>query len=386
MLSEKELEAAIAAITERLRGVNLLFIRKVAAQIAKIGELGPSSAHRLLTMMDLGADVLEINTALREATGLNTQTLFALYRKALDAVYTDRRFAAIMRSTRTPVAAETARQRLNAYAQRVAVQSAQTMQNLSNTTAVSAAYQQAVDRAVLAVSSGLTDYRSAAREIIRDMGYNGLQVVYASGYHRRLDTAVRQNIIDATNQIAQEGSLMMGDALGYDAVEISAHPNSAPDHEPVQGRVFLRSEFDKMQAGQDFVDVDGKRYSGFARPIGEWNCGHIAMAFSTEYSIRRYTPEQLEEWRKANAAGCEFGGRHYTRYEADQKMRALETSVRRLKDAANAARVNDDMDERRELQEKINRISARYGKLAEAAGLPTRRDRMRVEGFQMVKV
>ena len=67
-------------------------------------------------------------------------------------------------------------------------------------------------------------------------------------------------------------------------------------------------------------------------------------------------------------------------------MRALETSVRRLKDAANAARVNDDMDERRELQEKINRISARYGKLAEAAGLPTRRDRMRVEGFQMVKV
>ena len=41
-------------------------------------------------------------------------------------------------------------------------------------------------------------------------------------------------------------------------MEISAHPHSAPDHEPVQGRMFTLEEFNKMQAGEDFVDVSGK--------------------------------------------------------------------------------------------------------------------------------
>lgn len=386
MLSERELEKAIATITDRLDEVNAFFIKKVAAQIRQIGELGPTNINSIVTMIDMGADVLEINTRLQEATGLNMQALFQIYQAALDDVYTDRRFAAMLQADPDGETAQRAKERLTQYVQTVAVQSAQGMQNLSNTTAVSDAYKQAVDRAVLAVSSGLTDYRAATRQVVRELGYNGLQVYYASGYHRRLDTAVRQNIVDATNQIAQHGSDLMGEILGFDAVEITAHPNSAPDHEPVQGQVFLRSEFDKMQAGQDFEDVDGHRYSGFSRPIGEWNCGHLAMAFSTKHSIRRYSPEQLKEWREKNAQGCEIDGKQLTIYQADQLMRQIETEVRRWKDAANAARIVGDMAERQHCQQRINALAVRYKKVADAAGLPTRKERMSVEGFKMVKV
>ena len=386
MLSERELEKAIATITDRLDEVNAFFIKKVAAQIRQIGELGPTNINSIVTMIDMGADVLEINTRLQEATGLNMQALFQIYQAALDDVYTDRRFAVMLQANPNGETAQRAKERLTQYVQTVAVQSAQAMQNLSNTTAVSDAYKQAVDRAVLAVSSGLTDYRAATRQVVRELGYNGLQVYYASGYHRRLDTAVRQNIVDATNQIAQHGSDLMGEILGFDAVEITAHPNSAPDHEPVQGQVFLRSEFDKMQAGQDFEDVDGHRYSGFSRPIGEWNCGHLAMAFSTKHSIRRYSPEQLKEWREKNAQGCEIDGKQLTTYQADQLMRQIETEVRRWKDAANAARIVGDMAERQHCQQRINALAARYKKVADAAGLPTRKERMSVEGFKMVKV
>ena len=182
-------------------------------------------------------------------------------------------------------------------------------------------------------------------------------------------------------------TLAMGDALGFDAVEISAHAHSAPDHEPVQGRVFLRSEFEKMQAGSDFYDVDGNHYDGFRRPIGEWNCMHIAMAFSTQHSKRRYSDEQLKQWETENAAGCDINGKHYTIYKARQLMRQLETQVRQEKDAANAARINgNDMDARRSHQKNINALTRRYYAVAQAAGLRPRGDRLSVEGFKMVKV
>lgn len=385
-MTDRELEKAIALITDRLDEVNALYIRKVASQIKQIGELGPTNVNRIVTMIDMGVDVGEINTKLQEATGLNIQALNMIYQRALEDVYTDPRFARVLQADTGGQTAQRARDRLTQYARTVAQQSAQTMLNLSNTTAVSTPYKEAIDKAVLAVSSGLTDYQSATRQVIRELGYNGLQVHYASGYHRRLDTAVRQNIIDATNQIAQQGSILMGEVLGYDAYEISAHMNSAPDHEPVQGRVFLKAEFEKMQAGEDFVDTEGHHYSGFSRPIGEWNCRHIAMSFSTQYSKRKWSDAQLRAWAAQNAQGCTLDGRHYSLYQADQRMRQIETEVRRWKDAANAARIAGNKAEQVNCQRHINALAAKYAKVAQESGLPTRKERMSVEGFKMVKV
>ena len=383
MLTEKELEAAIKQITGRIDEVNRLFIKKIAAQLLKIGELNASSINRIIVMVDMGKDVREITRELSQATAMNIRDIYMIYQAALSDSYTDPRFQeALQAQPLTPQQSE----RLTMFAQNVAKQTAKTMMNLSNTTSVMPTYKDAIDRAIIATSAGLTGYKQAAREIIRDVGYNGLQVHYASGYHRRLDTAIRQNIIDGVNQINQHASLAMGDALGFDAVEISAHAHSAPDHEPVQGRVFLRSEYEKMQAGFDFYDVDGKFYEGFRRPIGEWNCMHIAMGFSTKHSKRRYSDEQLKQWEEENAAGCDINGKHHTIYQARQLMRELETKVRREKDAANAARINgNDMEARRSHQKNINALTSQYYAAAKASGIRPRGDRLSVEGFKMVK-
>ena len=383
-MTQQELEAAIKRITGRLDEVNRLTIKKIAAQILKIGELNATSINRIIVMTELGADIQEINRELSQATAMNVRDLYGIYQIALNDTYTDPRFKTALQSTPlTP----TQNARITMLAQNVSIQTAQAMINLSNTTAVSTIYQDAVDKAIVATSTGLMSYQEAVRGIIHDLGYNGLQVYYESGYHRRLDTAVRQNIIDGINQINQNASLAMGEELGFDAVELSAHAHSAPDHEPVQGRVFLKKEFEKMQNGEDFYDVEGNRYVGFSRPIGEWNCQHIAMGFSTQHSIRRYTNEQLKQWKIDNAKGCEIGGKHFTTYEAQQLMRQLETKVRREKDAANAARIaGNDMELRRSCQRKINNLSAQYYAVAKAAGLTPRGARLSVEGFKMVKV
>ena len=383
MLNQQELEKAIDALLDRFEEVNRFFVAKIAAQIKKIGELNQSSINRLTLMSEMNFDMFEINKKLADAVSMSTADLFRIYDKALNDVYTDRNFAKVIKQTPLSAAQNG---RLNQYAQSVSMQTANTIQNLSNTTATSRVYREAVDKAVLAVSSGLTDYKSATREIVRDLGYNGMQVHYESGYHRRLDTAVRQNVIDGANQIAQNGSILMGEMLGFDAYEISAHARSAPDHEPVQGRVFLKADFENMQAGRLFRDVDGTMYQPFRRPIGEWNCMHIAMSFSTQHSVRRYTDQQLAQWKMANNEGCEINGKHYTIYQATQLMRQIETEVRRQKDAANAARQAGDDVLRQQCQKKINALAAKYSQVVQASGLTSRKDRMTVEGFRAVKV
>lgn len=383
MLDEKKLAQAIDYIMARFDEVNSFFIAKVAEQIKKIGELNASSIHRISIMTEMGANIADITQRLQLAAGMCVKDVMQLYQTALDDTYTDPRFRAALQH-RALTAAD--RARLTQYTQAVSAQTAQQIVNLSNTTAITVGYKTAVDKAVLAVSSGLTDYRSAMRQSIRDLGHNGMQVQYESGYHRRLDTAVRQNIIDGTNQIAQHCSLMMGEILDFDAMEISAHARSAPDHEPVQGRVFLKAEFENMQAGLPFRDVDGRTYEAFRRPIGGWNCMHIAMSFSTQYSVRRYTDQQLAQWAADNARGCEINDKHYTTYAASQLMRKIETEIRREKDAAVAAQKAGDNVLRRECQERINALSKTYSSVAAASGVAPRRQRTMVEGFRAVKI
>lgn len=376
-------EERLEILMGRFQEVNEVFIKKVAAQIGRIGELIPSSMHMIEIMASMNEDMAEINQRLADATQKATADLYGLYNKALNDEYESPRFRRALEETPLP---QEDRERIENYSRYVARQTAGAMQNLSNTTITSEQYRQAVDKAIVATNTGGADYKSMVRDVVREVGYGGMQVQYPSGYHRRLDTAVRQNVIDGAKQITQQASKMVGEALDYDAIELSAHMASAPDHEPVQGRVFLLAEFDKMQNGEDFEDVDGNQYEGFRRPIGEWNCMHLVRSFDTEYSVRRYTDKQLAQWAENNEKGCEINGRHYTLYDARQRMRQIETAIRHEKDAAIAAEAAGDKVLQEECQRRINALMERYDITAKASGFKPRYDRMHVDGFQGIKV
>ena len=173
MLTEKELEAAIKRITGRLDEVNRLYVQKIAAQLLKIGELNASSIHRIIVLVDMGKDVREITRELAQATAMNIRDIYQIYQAALNDCYTDPRFSEALNSQ--PLSPEQ-NARLTQFVQNVATQTAQDMFNLSNTTSIMPGYKDAIDKAIVATSAGLTGYKQAAREIIRDIGYNGLQV------------------------------------------------------------------------------------------------------------------------------------------------------------------------------------------------------------------
>lgn len=379
MLTDEQITEALAIIDSRYQKVTELYLRKVGETINKIGKLNQSSINLLIQLRRMGVDMRTINRELRKVTKLSQKDIKALYRKAAQEANTDARFSYITKGVQPDSI------RWERLVESIWEQTAGTMENLSKTTVVAENYRTAVDEAVQAVSMGVGDYNSTIRRTLKNIGTAGMQVEYESGARKRMDSAVRMNILDGVRQVQQKAQELIGEEIGADGVDITAHPMSAPDHEPVQGRRFDIHNFRLMQEGKAFVDVDGKRYKAFSRPVTQWHCRHLVYYILIGVSRRMYTDKQLEQWKEENHSGVTIDGEHYTRYEVTQLMRKIELQIRRQKDTAILAKASGDDELRRECQAKITRLTMKYKAVAEAAGLKPRLEKTYVDGFKPVK-
>lgn len=250
---------------------------------------------------------------------------------------------------------------------------AQAFKNLSQTTIETQRYRKAVDEAISAVQSGVTDYNSAIRRAMKTAAQDGLRVKYPnSGMTRRLDSAIRQNVLDGVRAINNDVLRQLGNEYGADGIEISAHALCATDHLPYQGLQFSNRDFEELQ-------------NSLGRPFGAWNCKHTMFPIILGVSAPAHDADELRMYRENSAAEIEIDGRTMSRYEWSQEQRRIETAVRAQKDIAIAAKASGDDVARREAQSKINALQDHYEKVSRAAGLDMQRDRMRVAGFRQVK-
>lgn len=388
MLTDKQIADALNLIDGRYHDVITKYLRKVGKTINEIGHLNASSVNLLVQLRRMGVDVKTIERELQKATLLTKQDIYKLYSKAAQESRGDARIEYLTKGK------EPDSVRWESLVEDIWRQTAGAMDNLANSSVITEGYRNAIDNAVQAVTMGTTDYNSAVRDAIKSIGRAGIQVEYDSTYiasdgqlkhhKRRLDSAVRQNVLDGIRQVQQKAQELIGEEIGADGVDISAHPNSAPDHEPVQGRRFDLENFQKMQNAESFVDVDGKHYAGFERPITQWRCRHVVFYILLGVTRRMYTDEQLKNWKEDNQKGCVIDGKEYTNYQATQLMRSIETEIRRQKDTAVLAKESGDDILRRECQGKITQLTKKYNEIAESAGFRKQMQRTRVEGFKPV--
>lgn len=388
MLTDKQIADALDLIDDRYHGVIIKYLHKVGKTINQIGHLNQSSINLLIQLRRMGVDTATIERELEKVTRLTKQDIRKLYRKAAQESNTDARIEYLTKGV------EPDSIRWEALVEDIWKQTAGAMDNLANSSVITENYREAIDDAVQAVTMGAGDYNSVIRDTVKRIGRAGIQVEYETTYlaadgqlkhhRRRLDSAVRQNVLDGIRQIQQKSQELIGEEIGADGVDITAHPNSAPDHEPVQGRRFDMANFHRMQSGLDFEDVDGRHYAGFERPITQWRCRHLIFYILLGVTKRMYTDEQLKSWETANQKGCVIDGKEYTGYEATQLMRSIETEIRRQKDTAVLAKASGDNVLRRECQNNINKLTKKYDKIAEAAGLRKQMGKTYVEGFKAV--
>lgn len=158
------------------------------------------------------------------------------------------------------------------------------------------------------------------------------------------------------------------DDLGCDGWEISAHGGSAPDHEPIQGKQYSDAAFTRLN-------------NSLVRRIGTLNCGHSAMPIILGVNEPQYTAEELEEFRRQNEAGIDFEGKHYTLYEATQRQRSLERSIRKTKRRILIDEATGDAEKLQWDQIRLVRTREEYHRFSKAAGLPEQFERMEKAGF-----
>lgn len=197
------------------------------------------------------------------------------------------------------------------------------------------AYIEIVDKAVDEISMGYETFENATAKQLKILAKNGLQSIeYESGRHRRLDSALRMNISDYLTQLTIEQQRIMGEQFGSDGVEISAHQHPAEDHELLQGRQYSNKEYDKLNNGEKTKAEDGTiiEEDENRRPIGLYNCKHIAYSIVLGVDNPRYTKEELKEIIEKNEKGFNYLDKHYTLYEGTQLQRRMETEIRKTND------------------------------------------------------
>lgn len=372
MLSERQLEALLKLYQDRMQAVTDEYLRLMGEHLKDMGSLSPTDIHRLKELRRVGTNVKRMKREIAKAANISVKDLEKTFRAVAES---DEQFAAQWFAETYAAPAKGAAQASKPIERILKAQlrvTAQAFKNLSQTTILSESYRSAVDVAVQTVQAGAVDYRSAIRAAMKKAAVDGLRVKYPSGVSRRLDTAVRQNVLDGVRALNNDILRQLGKEYGADGVEISAHYLCAEDHLPYQGRQFSQKEFDALQARLD-------------RPFGMWNCKHIIFPIIFGVSEPVYSDRELAEINRNSSKRIDIGGRSLSRYEWTQEQRKIETAVRAQKDIANLAKASGDDVARRDAQAKINALMDRYDRITEAAGLETDYKRMYVAGFRQVK-
>lgn len=232
-------------------------------------------------------------------------------------------------------------------------------------------YQESVDLALMQVNSGVLNSNEAIKQAVKKLADSGLRTVdYENGWSNRVDVAVRRAVVTGSNQMCHKMTELTMKELECEFVETTAHAGARPDHQEWQGQVFCyKGKSDKYP---DFVE---KTRYGYGDGLGGYNCRHSFYPFFPGISKRAYSEEHLNN---IDPEPFEYDGKTYTYYEALQRQRKLETSIRQKKRELityNAAGLKDDFNNSSIL---LNRLKSEYKSFSNAGDLTVRNDLMQV--------
>lgn len=389
-MDNNKLKLAEERFYTRFEALNSEILQKFGKTISKFEGLSVSEAHILAQQLKNGREIDKIMEDLEKASQLSRKDLEELLEIAAEE---NIEFANVYYEAKgmDKVSYKDSKQ-FQDIVKSVEKTTQGVFANLSNTTAIKLlkdngegylkgireAYEDVIDRCVLAVSTGQTNYQKAMYDTIKQLSSSGVKKIFydnegKQAYVRRLDSSVRMNILDGVRQVNIGVQEQVGKEFGADGVEVSHHVNCAPDHIHIDGEQFSKKKFEKIN-------------NNLTRPVASMNCRHFVFSIVLGVSSPLYTKKQLEQDRKKNEKGFEYEGKKYTLYEGEQLQRKIELAVRQQKDLQIIAKASNDKDTISKTQNNITQLTQKYKELSKISGLPTKMDRMRVVGYQRVNV
>ena len=392
MKDDKKLELLLERFYQRYNKYNTKVLEKMGEAIKKFDGVSPTVAHQIAQELKYGTDIDDLIAELSQLSGKSIKDI----EEAFDLVAEENvEFAEVYAKAKNMEFVDYKdNEQLKRLVKAIAGETNATFKNISNAKMIGfvlkdndgnkvfknlkKTYNDLIDEAVFNVTTGTTDYQSAMRGVMKQLADSGVKIHeekigYPSGYNRRIDSSVRQNVLTGVRQVNLEVQKQVGRDFGADGVEISAHSPCAEDHLHIQGKQFSNKEFKKLN-------------SNLERPIGEYNCRHFVFSIVLGVNQPSYTNKQLNKMNKESQRIIEYEGQKYTAYEATQLQRKLETAIRKEKDRQIIARASGDKDGVSIAQSNISTLTSKYNDFSKNAGLDTYKNRLAVSGYRRVSV
>ena len=392
MKDDKKLELLLERFYQRYNKYNTKVLEKLGEAIKKFDGVSPSVAHKIAQELKYGADIDDLLADLSELSGKSIKDI----EEAFDLVAEENvAFAEVYAKAKNKEFVNYKdNEELKNLVKGIAGETNATFKNISNSKAIGfvlkdengnkifknlkQTYNDLIDEAVFNVTTGVSDYQSAMRGVIKQLANSGVKiheekVDYPSGYNLRIDSAVRQNVLTGIRQVNITTQKIVGRQFGADGVEISAHSPCAEDHLYIQGKQYSNAEFKKLN-------------SSLERPIGEYNCRHFVFSIVLGVNQPSYSDKMLNQMNRESQSIIEYEGKKYTAYEATQVQRKLETAIRKQKDQQIIARASGNKELVSQSQNKISQLTSKYNDFSNKAGLDTYKNRLSVSGYKRINV
>ena len=386
----ERLDSLPEELAELYRSLEATLLEEICSRLNVSGQLNEVTVQAMRALRSHGISQQEIEREIRKTTGISEKKLKELLDDVVERnqlYYSELIKIADVTEPQTLVSAadiDAIRRQTEETFRNITQSMAFLVDNGRTLLAPARAYQSCLDKAILKIEAGATNYNESIKDAVRELADSGLKVVnYESGHIDAVDTAVRRAVMSGVNQLCQRYSEQSMDYLETDLVEVSAHigarnTGTGPaNHESWQGGIYRWSEKPRSSKGNypDFVETTGY---GTGPGLGGWNCKHHYYSFIEGVSEPTYSKKDLDAMKGENRK-FSFEGKEYDGYTSTQKQREIERTIRKLKREQTAYKAAGLTEEEQAVTARIRRLNKEYKAFSEAAGLPMQRERMRVE-------
>lgn len=387
MLRPNELERCAMLLEPQMCALEERIMEDVVRRIRINSEITSAADWQITRLYELGKSKREIKKIIRQTLGLDKAEISHLYKQVLRMGYA--RMSQLYKAKGKAQIPFDENHGLQQLISSVAEQTAGAMLNITQSLGfavrmpsgqlafqpVADFYQRTLDAAMLDIASGAFDYNTVLKRTVREMTNSGLRTVdYATGHSNRVEVAARRAVMTGLTQLTDKVTGDTARELDTDMWEITWHSGARPEH---------------WWGGRWYSTADLVRVCGYGTVTGLCgaNCYHQKFPVIPGISEPAYTPEELDRLNADELKPRQFGSKTYTKYEALQHQRRLETSMRaqrqeiRLLQDGGAA--EEDIIAARA---RYRGTSAEYTRFSQAVDLPQQRERVTVDGLGNIGV
>lgn len=231
-----------------------------------------------------------------------------------------------------------------------------------------------LDLQYIGVNSGIISYNDAIKNVVKDMVDSGLRSIdYEGGISNQVDVAARRSILGGIKMLTNKQAEINAQKVNTTCYEITWHSGHRPSHLWGGKRFDTTGRYYPTEENLYKMYYDTK--TGDIGSLDDYNCYHEKFAVYPD-SKPVYTDEELYRLEKEEKKLVDYEGVLYNKYDAKQKQRQLERTMRKIRLEAVGLKETGQEEKYRIRKAKYSILRQKYNQFSNVMGLKTEYQRV----------